>query len=623
MEAKLAQRPMGQLKLTSAAQSSASGTARATGTIGQIAWVQMVPGADLMVSRKEITLLRLSTLLVDANVQPRNGVLKCSVLWMHQHATHAHAICLAALLTALENGVNGAHAKVTTCRQSKSKVVMARASAAVEAPRNGPSLCLCQRNAVVIAAQPLMVRRRKKNAALPLALLIAWVNGPSTVNAPPLAMRENRCLLSSSLSLQSMVERSANTRQTRRGARSVKSRNAKSHVSVNGCLGRNAQQNVGQMALSRATSMSLKRPSMAENNAKMLASVMSGLAIQNQCHAQLMQFVSGVNGVIAPKLAVTARTMPLASDALGRRSSQQSMVVRNARQILLRMVTVIPASVFAQRFLGAQFHALVLGRTGLCATPRKQTQASVMPRVATSAAGAPRAEHTPSRKRHSLEARSAQRKMAARIQRHVVNANAQVLVRATGLSGPLAGQLVVEAANLELSSSQSQQPMEAVNAPTSTKRQSIALAQRIAALWTVKDHGASLTSALKNARIAVATVPLELKRGPSLFLCSLNVVVKHATTKMAKWMRRPAMSTAAHRIAKDLGASSVSAPPLVVLEIARRPTPSPIRLPLVARNALGKTPANSLKHALTQHHAPSIAKVNGIRCGDIALQSVA
>lgn len=113
MVAKLAPRLTVQLRITSAAQSNVRWTAKATGMIGQIAWVQMVRPVDLMVRRAETTLSRLSTLLVDASVKQRPGALKCLALWMHRQWTLARAICLAALRIVLANGVSGAHAKAT------------------------------------------------------------------------------------------------------------------------------------------------------------------------------------------------------------------------------------------------------------------------------------------------------------------------------------------------------------------------------------------------------------------------------------------------------------------------------------------------------------------------------
>ena len=109
----LAQRLVVQLKITCAAQSNVSATARATGTIGQNVWVQMVQHVDLMALRAEIILSLMSTLLVDASAKQRPGVLKCLVLWTHQQSTLVRVNCLAASWIALASGVSGAHAKAT------------------------------------------------------------------------------------------------------------------------------------------------------------------------------------------------------------------------------------------------------------------------------------------------------------------------------------------------------------------------------------------------------------------------------------------------------------------------------------------------------------------------------
>lgn len=164
--------------------------------------------------------------------------------------------------------------------------------------------------------------------------------------------------------------------------------------------------------------------------------------------------------------------------------------------------------------------------------------------------------------------------------------------------------------------------MEASNASTRMEKWSTALAEMSAALWIAWVHGVVLTSALSSARIAVAMVQLEHRRRPSLSLLRLNAAESSALQNMVKFLSKTAMNIAAHRTAKVIGASLVSAPLLVATEIERRPTPSPITLLLVARNASGKMVANSLKHALTPNHAQLIARVNGILIGAIALQNV-
>lgn len=185
---------------------------------------------------------------------------------------------------------------------------------------------------------------------------------------------------------------------------------------------------------------------MVERSAMTLASVMSGLAIQNQSHARLMQFVSGLNGALVKRIAVTAKTTHPVSVVPGRRSHQHSMVVRSARPILLRMATVIPPSVFAfQPQFAARFLAKVTGQIGPCAMQRLQI------RAATSVAEAPRARHMLSLKRHNLEARSVPRKMAARNTRIVVSAGALSIARVSGQLGENAVQRAVEAVSLELS----------------------------------------------------------------------------------------------------------------------------------------------------------------------------
>jgi len=213
--------------------------------------------------------------------------------------------------------------------------------------------------------------------------------------------------------------------------------------------------------------------------------------------------------------------------------------------------------------------------------------------------------------------------MVARNTWNAVGAIAQLLARASGPLGQSAVQLVVEAANLELTPSRSQPPMEAMNAHTRINTQKTALATKIsAALWTAKDHGVALTSALNSARIAVVTVQLEHNRRPSLSLWRLNVVVSSALQNTVKFSSEIAMNIAAHRIAKVLGVSMVSALLHVAMETKRRPTPSPIRLLLVARNAHIRTLASTPKLATTCRHAPFIARVSGTQCGAIATHNV-
>jgi len=205
----------------------------------------------------------------------------------------------------------------------------------------------------------------------------------------------------------------------------------------------------------------------------------------------------------------------------------------------------------------------------------------------------------------------------------VVSANVPLLALVSGQLGESAVPLVVEAANLELTRSKNQPPMEAMNAHTRINTQRTALAMKMsAALWTVKDHGAALTSALNNARIAVGTVQLEHNRRLSLSLWKLNVVVSSALQNRVKFSSEIAMNIAAHRTAKVLGASTVSALLRVAMETKRRPTLSPTRLPLVARNAHTRTLASTPKLATTCRHALFIARVSGTQCGAIALHNV-
>lgn len=120
---------------------------------------------------------------------------------------------------------------------------MVRLSAAVEARRRELFQFLWRKNVVALAAQPPTVKRRKLIVALGSALLIAWVNGPSGQSVPPLAEVESRFPHSSSLNLQSMVERSALPRQTRkkRGFAILKRPiHAQSHARATGCLGSHA-----------------------------------------------------------------------------------------------------------------------------------------------------------------------------------------------------------------------------------------------------------------------------------------------------------------------------------------------------------------------------------------------
>jgi hypothetical protein len=334
---------------------------------------------------------------------------------------------------------------------------------------------------------------------------------------------------------------------------------------------------------------------MVDLSATTLASVMSGLVIQNQCLARFLQFVSGLNGAIVKRTAVTAQTTLPASVASGRRSHRHSMVVKNARTHLLQMAMVIPPSVFAfQLHPAAQFLALATGPTTVCAMQRLPTL------VATSVVEVPSPKRTSSIKMHSLEARHAQREMVSRNTWIAVSANAQLPARASGQIGQSAVQLVVEAANLEFTRSWSQPPMEAMNAHTRINTQRTALATKISvALWIAKDHGVVLTSALNSARIAVATVQLEHNRRPSLSLWRPNVVVCSALRNTVKFSSKIATNIAAHRTAKVLGVSTVSALLRVAMETKRRPTPSPIKLLSVVRNAHTRTLANTPKHAMT------------------------
>merc|ERR1719329_2051041 len=289
------------------------------------------------------------------------------------------------------------------------------------------------------------------------------------------------------------------------------------------------------------------------------------------------------------------------------------MVVRSARTALPCHTTALIPAGQSVRSLDAQFLASAAGPI----TPRAMRRLQTL--VATSAEEAPRPRPSLSLVRHSSEAKNATTHTCTRSPSLVVNALAQSIAKDAGQNGVLVVPRAEAAASHVSSKSMCSLSMVARSATTNMRRLRTGHAQRCAALLTVKENGANLTNALKSARIAVLTVQLAHKSRPSMSLLRPSAMVHNAHTSMGKFESRLATSTAALRIAKDLGASSASAPPLVETESTRSSSQSPIKLPSVARSVSLRMAAASLRLALAHPLAQLTAPVCGILSADAPL----